>query len=190
MKTTSTSPTLEHTTKKENVIKSIVLDGTSALRIEVLTTFFDVLYQLNSQATRRIKVLSKVEVGSKTSNCTFPLTEVTPKMLSVYRSSEAAGFVLKVDGKFYYTKIPKNSNFSPFPFIGEHKCSTVGHECRRLSAKSDEQGGCAKVRDRYKCIENYPWITKGYETFNTFVESFVVIDCLHYENCHCTKSKK
>jgi len=67
--------------------------------------------------------------------------------------------------------------------LGAHKCNSVGNVCHKLSASKDEFGGCQKVRDTHKFLENYPWITKGYETFNTMHNSFVVADCLHYEKC-------
>ena len=56
--------------------------------------------------------------------------------------------------------------------------------CYRLSAASDEEGGCAKVRDSYpdRCIENYPWIREGYQISNTVPghNVFVVVRCEHF----------
>lgn len=110
----------------------------------------------------------------------FPLIEVTPEMLADYRKKGISSFVLKVEGKLFYSAIPNNISFVSSTILGSHKCAIAGHECHRLSTASDEEGGCEKVRNCSNYIERYPWITTGYETFNTKHDSFVVVNCLHY----------
>ena len=117
------------------------------------------------------------------------LVETTPQKLAIIRHSEVPSFVLKKDGKLYYSKVPSNFNFIS-EIGGLHLCSLSRYECSRLSAASDEDGGCQKVRDygKAKRIENYPWIIEGYEVFNaSHDDCFVVIKCLHYE--HTFKKK-
>ena len=46
---------------------------------------------------------------------------------------------------------------------------------------SYEAGGCEKVRESSKGIEDFPWIKRGYETLNTDRKFFVVCKCNHYE---------
>lgn len=89
----------------------------------------------------------------------------------------------KAEKKFYYTRIPKDISFLSSNILGTHQCTIAGSDCRHLYAASDEHGGCAKVRNHSKCIERYPWFTMGYESFNTNYDSFVVVNCLHYEQC-------
>ena len=60
-------------------------------------------------------------------------------------------------------------------------CNTGRIVCSRLSAESDEYGGCEKVRDFSSAgIEKYPWIRQGYETFATKYDCFVVTQCDHF----------
>ena len=179
----STTATPKFIIAKEviSVVKNIVLDGVSALKAEKFTTTFEIkreLYQKDNQ--QQSKLIYRHKLGEIVEPMSFNLVEVTSKELSVYRKSGISSFVLKVDGKLYYTSIPDNISFVSSPILGAHRCAVVGHECKRLSAASDEHGGCEKVRNRSTHIENYPWITTGYETFNTNHDSFVVVNCLHY----------
>ena len=161
-----------------NVVKNIVLEGVKTLRVEKITTTFKVEYELHPKTNQPFKVVSKDQVDKVVEPMfSFELVEVTPEKLAVYRRSNISSFVLKVDGKLYYTRIPDNISFVSSNILGAHQCGV----CNRLSAASDKKGGCAKVRARSQGIERYPWITTGYETFNTKHDSFVVATCLHYE---------
>ena len=81
---------------------------------------------------------------------------------------------------YYHIKIPKMFNLMSNTFLGKHLCGEI---CRRLSAASDELGGCDKVRHHARHIELFSHIESGYETFNTNHDAFVVLKCTHYECC-------
>lgn len=137
----------------------------------------------NFQADRSpFTVIAKNALNEIIEDMSFDLSEVSVEELAAYRKTEIPSFVLKVEGKLYYSLIP-DINFYSYDLLGNHQCAVVGHECNRLSAATDENGGCEKVRNFSKEIEKYPWITIGYETFNTAHNSFVVVKCLHYEQC-------
>ncbi len=165
------------------VTKNIVLEGVETLRAERVLTTFEVVRELNPKTNQPFRLVSKEQIDEKVEPLNFPLTEVTPEALADYRRKGVSSFVLKVSGKFYYATIPDDISFVSSTILGTHKCAVAGHECHQLSAASDEEGGCEKVRNRSNNIERYPWITKGYETFNTKHDSFVVVNCLHYEEC-------
>lgn len=178
-----TTPTPKFKVFKESstIVKNIVLEGVEILKAEKITTTFDVKYELHPKTNHPFKIVSKNQVDQIIEHISLPLVEVTPEELVEYRKNGIASFVLKVDDKLYYTKIPDYMSFFSSNIFGTHRCSMVGHECNRLSAASDQHGGCAKVRHRSQHIERYPWITMGYETFNTKYESFIVVKCLHYQ---------
>lgn len=175
--TNATTPNYQVTKETASVVKNIVLEGVKTLKAEKITTTFEVKRELHPKTNQPFKVVAKNQVDEVVEPMSFDLVEVTPEELAVYRRSGISSFVLKVDGKLYYASIPDNISFVFSDILGAHRCSA----CNRLSAASDEQGGCAKVRDRSQCIERYPWITTSYETFNTKHDSFVVGNCLHYE---------
>ena len=180
---TETEKKFKTTKERSTVTKNIVLEGVKTLRAEKVTTVFEVVKELHPKTNHPYNLVSKKKIDEKVEPLVFPLTEVTPKSLAAYRKKGIPSFVLKVDGKLYYTEIPDNISFVSSTILGAHQCAVAGHECHRLSAATDENGGCQKVRDRSKIIERYPWITSGYETFNTKHDSFVVANCLHYKKC-------
>jgi|GEM_PF-5667497 hypothetical protein len=184
MNTNATTPKTEkkfETTKEvSEVTKNIVLEGVKTLRAEKFTTTFEVVRELHPKTDPPFKVVSKKQIDKKVEPLCFPLIEVTPEMLADYRKKGISSFVLKVEGKLFYSAIPNNISFVSSTILGSHKCAVAGHECHRLSTASDEEGGCEKVRNCSNYIERYPWITTGYETFNTKHDSFVVVNCLHY----------
>ena len=112
----------------------------------------------------------------------FNLVEVTPEELAVFRKSGIQSFVLKSNGNLYWTEIP-NISFLSAKILGNHMCAVPSKECNRLSPAKDEDGGCAKVRNFSRNIENYDFITDGFETFNVSPEVFHVARCLYYEKC-------
>ena len=111
----------------------------------------------------------------------FPLAEVTIDQIKELRKSEIPSFLLKENESYYFAKIPKGLNLLSSHLLGRHCCSNASHTCGRLSSATDEEGGCAKVRNFSKGIERYPWITAGYETFNCRHPAFVVAKCDHFE---------
>lgn len=156
--------------------KNAELHGTELLRINRSITIFEAIRdEFNN------KLISRKIIGEKIEPLEFELTEVTEKELEYYRLNEIPSFVLKIDGKLLYTSIPDDINFLMSDMLGNHKCAHKNKTCKRLSAASDENGGCQKVRNTSRCIEKYPWITVGYESFNTKVDAFVVIECQKYQ---------
>ena len=111
------------------------------------------------------------------------LVEISRSQLAIYRRGDVPGVVVKVGNNLYYAELDDTVEYH-LPFeplrVQLHKCY---RSCSRLSAASDEKGGCAKVRALAQGIENYPWITYGYETINTFHIEFFVLECEHYEKC-------
>ena len=111
----------------------------------------------------------------------YPLAEITLEQIKELRKTDIPSFLLKEDGKYYFAKIPKQLNFTSSNLMGMHCCANSLNTCHHLSAASDEDGGCAKVRGFSRGIERYPWITMGYETFNVCHGCFVVLKCNHFE---------
>lgn len=181
--TTTTTPIYRITQETTSVVKNMVLEGVKVLKAEKFTRTYKVKRKLDPKTGKPIFLISKDLVNTVVKPMTFDLGEVTPKELAVYRRNGISSFVLKIEGKLYHATIPDCISFVSSAILGTHQCAAVGNECNRLSAASDEQGGCAKVRERSQGIERYPWITCGYETFNTKQDSFIVINCLHYEKC-------
>ena len=172
------TPKLTKTTVEKNtVVQNIRLEGLKYLRMERVTTTFKVTRELNPKTKNPIKILAKDEVTREVKKLSFELKKVSKEELASYRVEGVSSFVVKVDEEFYHTAIPKTISFMSAKIMGTHQCGF----CNRLSAASDKDGGCAKVRNRSKCIERYPWIKKGYETFNTRQDSFVVVECQRYQ---------
>ncbi len=171
------------TQKTVTVLKNVVLDGVKTLKAEKVTTTFEIKREIHPRTKQPFRVVSKNQLSESVETLTFDLVEVTPKELAIYRKKGIPSFVLKVDANLYYGIIPAGLSFVGCDILGPHRCAAIGQECNRLSPASDEEGGCAKVRNHAKYIERYPWITSGYETFNTKHDFFVVAKCLHYEKC-------
>lgn len=110
----------------------------------------------------------------------FKLREIPVSKLDVLRAQKIPCFILKDNGKYFYTVVPND-----LKLIGtlkvEHRCAPRTAICKRMSTLPDCDGGCRKVRASSKHIEDYPWITAGYETVNTQIECFVVINCGHQD---------
>ena len=116
----------------------------------------------------------------------FPLMEVRKEEIPALRENHIPGIIIKENDKYYYAKIRRKMRFiSDGYFVGKHMCASSASDscCARLSAASDEEGGCRKVRDIHKRIEKYPWISRGYQTFNTVQDAFAVLECSHYKKC-------
>lgn len=91
-------------------------------------------------------------------------------------------FVLKKDSVLYYTKVSKKFSLGKSLILNtEHACSCGERKtaCKRLLSVPDEEGGCSKVRDFSTNIQNYDYITDGYETHNVIYPIFFVSNCEH-----------
>ena len=168
--------------ENETVYTNIRLED-SKLKTSVVTYCYEITKSYNPKKATKYEISSKKEISKKVEDLIFNLVPISANKLADYRRDKIPSFVLSKSGKFFWTKIPKDISLYSSKLLGAHKCSEAKHECRRLSAASDELGGCAKVRNHATGIENYPWIVLGYETFATANDSFVVVDCKHYELC-------
>ena len=129
----------------------------------------------NSKTNGRTKTLSKDLLFSSPKELVFQLTEVNIKRIVLYRKKNIPSFVLKKDGKYYHTQIPKDLVFNNAN-IFTHLC---GESCSNISPLL-----CEKVRFFSTGIELYPFISEGYETFGTLHTAFVVSKCSN----HCCSS--
>lgn len=129
----------------------------------------------------------------------FPLKEISEDEIIEHRLSDVPGFILKKGDKLYYSEIPNNSRLSNNEITEIHLCSSLSKTCKHLSAALECDGGCQKVRDisidsypkerldyfskliSAKRIEKYPFVTYGYETFNTVHNCLVVMECKNNE---------
>lgn len=137
------------------------------------------VYELTKTEGRRR--VEKELLSSDIKDINFELREVSKEQLYEIRSKKIPSFIFKDGDKLFWTEIPKTMNFMTKEFLGKFKCAPSGGVCDRLSAASDEQGGCAKVRDIKKCIESYDFIILGYEIFGTNFDVFHVAKCTHFK---------
>lgn len=157
------------------------LDGFKALRISKMVTKYQVFKHRHPVSEKVLKIEKHILSEKTFLEESIPLKEIPEEMIDYYRKTGIPSFLLKADGKFFYATIRNDIDFLFSNILGLHKCGLAGKECSRLSAASDENGGCAKVRNYSRRIELYPWITKGFETFNTTHDSFSVVECDHYK---------
>lgn len=129
------------------------------------------------------RITNKSLKSQEVKDVSWPLRETDIKELAEYRRLGTPSFVLKVDGRLYHTIVPKDISLLSTDLIWVHKCARPNHECSRLSAASDEDGGCAKVRNYAWGIEYYSFIQSGYELFGINGYGFVVGKCTHYKKC-------
>ena len=167
----------------DTVYKNIRFEGLTLL-VSKFSYLYEVKEKLNLKKAKKYEIISKKEISKKVETLSFTLKPVTVTELAVYRNDDIPSFVLVTNGDFYWTKIPEDISFYNSALLGgTHLCSESKKECSRLSAASDDLGGCAKVRNKATGIEKFPWITSGYETFGTSNDTFFVACCEHYEKC-------
>ena len=175
-----TKEKFEVSMKKEIKYNPVYLVETEMLRVEKVETVYRIKRRINPTTNYPVGIVAKDVVEEKKELLEFKLIKATPKELAELRKKCVPAFILKYNGEMYYTEILKDLSFINANILGYHQCASFGLQCRRLSAASDEKGGCQKVRDRIARLEAYPWIKSGYETINTDDDLFVVADCLHY----------
>ncbi len=153
---------------------------------QVQKTFKEVKFK-NKTTGFFTQVLSRTLEKEETKQIgSYHFRKVSIEELTSLRAGKKPGFVLKEYRDYYYTEIPENLRFFSENIIGKHMC---GEECVHLSALPDSAGGCAKVRNHSRFIEKFDFITKGYESFNTEADCFVVIACSNYEHCKRRKQR-
>ena len=189
MKKNVSKKEIETSIEVSTVTKNIYLDGYDFLRAKKIITTYEVVKTL-SPSSGRYKLLSKNLVSERYEDLIYPLAKCTSDDLLFMRKNEIPYFVLKINGDLYFSEIPEDLCLTNSKIIGPHLCGLYNHECKRLSASSDEEGGCAKVRNSSRFIEKYPWITDGFETFGTTCDCFKVAKCLHYKASPSSKKRK
>lgn len=125
----------------------------------------------------QVTVLETAESGVvvRIRNCNYLLARKTKKQINALRQEGRPLLIVKENGILYAGTIYGmyfNSNSG-------HLCSRGGETCDRLSAKTDEEGGCRKVRQRSRGIEVCDFITRGFEAVHTEQKC----DCLVVEEC-------
>lgn len=184
----------------DTIYKNARIEGNELIADKHVTDFV-VVNEFNPVKKKIGNLFKKTKISEHISTESFPLREVSFTELQSLRRSNTPSFVLKRDGKLFYTKVPNTLKLLNCRLLGTHKCSHENKTCGRLSAAPDELGGCAKVRGTITSsdvkdfskpilgIELFPWITYGYETFNmgrytenptSTLDVFVVLSCEHY----------
>lgn len=103
------------------------------------------------------------------------LHEICESDISVLRKGKKPGIIVKMDSIYYYAELCDRCVIIECDAI--HKCAT----CEHITAASDENGGCPKVRALRKHIEEYDRILWGYQVFNVYSPDVAVYVCLNYE---------
>ena len=176
---------VETTTKKVKAVSyrhvSMSIGDVISLLMDKVSSIYQLVY---TGSGKKRKLLSKKQISSETETLVFQLNEVNESEISKFREMGIPSIVLKLNGTLYHSEIPENVPLLSVDLFGTpHMCALPDHVCSRLSAASDENGGCEKVRNKSRWIEKYPWIISGYETFNTKNDVFFVVKCSHYEKC-------
>lgn len=165
------------TTQKSKKIRRIALEGTRLLKEYEITAIVEIVKEIDSLTNLPCKIVSKKIIHQDVELVDyFPLSEVTPEQIAKYRRKFIPSFVLKLDGKFFHTQIPEILNFRYSSILGSNQCA----KCKSYFSIRDKNISCERAKNEYNYIEKYPWITTGYETFYTYHDTFVVINC---SNC-------
>lgn len=109
------------------------------------------------------------------------LQAVSKEQLLRIRKEGVPIFILKVGEQLFFSQV--NSYFNTSGILGNvHQCCVNSITCARVSAASDADGGCQKVRDigKAKRIEKYGFILLGYEFANVKNDCLVVGVCKHF----------
>ena len=166
-------PIISQTQHTETSIKNFSLDGVHTLYAEKISTTY--IVEKRKYPSEDEPIFSRKALTVNSTPMSFDLEEVTVDELLEFRK-ETPCFVLKKGQRYFLAIIPKDISFVSCDSLGKHMCGI----CQRLSAASDEKGGCAKVRARSYFIERYPWIKYGIETFNTHHDAFIVFECENF----------
>lgn len=161
-------------------VENIQLEGHERLIANKVIRTFE--FYLNEDGY----MVEKRQVGESTEVISFYLTEITMEEAKNIRQKRIPAFLLKEAGRYYFAKIPteykKCVHFIEAYIICDHQCASKGPECcKHLLAAPDELGGCQKVRDKKKRIEEYQFIDSCYQVVGTNSNVFCVCKCSYYE---------
>ncbi len=131
--------------------------------------------------------VSKSKLSTTATPIQIPLEEISVEKLKrlrrLHRSKRLKKpmFLFKEYGRYYLAQIPEKMSFMATGIFDDvHLCKNCSH----LSARPVEKGGCEKVFDTYKAIENYIFIDIGYQTFTPCsrnMEVCCICKCDRYE---------
>ena len=122
-----------------------------------------------------VQYLDDIEIDRTTE--IINLVEIPVEKISAIRASDLPALIMKHENRYWFCKVPWDFDIFSSNIGGRHVCA----DCDRVSAASDEDGGCAKVRDRIrKEIECYEFITDGIQTLNVKHPTFRVLCCSNW----------
>lgn len=177
--------------KEKRVYQQYQLEGFSSIILCEITEISLVVRRKyrHKQKEKQI-IMSKKEVSSESRILErYKLNKISVDELEVLRESKEPTLIIKNDGKYYYAKVKADTRLGTSNFMGNHQCSYMNHQCEYLLASLGEEG-CRKVYDADNKLENYDFITSGYELLNTEIEEFVVTGCSNCKIGDAQKSRK
>lgn len=176
MRKKATTPMEQETNEivTKSIIAEISIDGIEKISVTTLKRKEKVTKRNGKQGFR---VLNRETLEVKTEKNDYLLKEVSKEELKEYRKNGTPSFVLKTLAGSFYTEVPEDFSLVSVRTNFNHKCAT----CQRLSAASDENGGCSKVRAKSRGIEKFGQIISGIETFNVCETNFLVNECWYYK---------
>lgn len=127
--------------------------------------------------------MKQVEITEATVNyaivrlcgCNYRLERKLKKQIRTLRKEGLPLLIVKKDGITYAGTIYGMRFYSN----AGHLCCKGGVTCERLCSKTDEEGGCKKVRQNSRGIETCDFITDGFEAVHTEKRC----DCLVVKKC-------
>lgn len=149
---------------------------------EDVVRVYDSIYQVNPETGEKGSFLRRQNERLKKYKIYYPLKKVDKSFIKTIRNldeEDESGipyFILKDNENYYYCEVPLHSSFSDLEkTFQQHKCAN----CDRLRGLPYDKGGCDKVYDKDAKIEDYPFITFGFETINfgCFGSKFFVSKC-------------
>ena len=108
----------------------------------------------------------------------FQVREVTAEEIKYFRKHHISSIIIKMESKLYIGNINKNK---PITSTRSHMCCDKDHDCLHMYAVASSDKGCAKVISFSTGIENFDFITSGYETFGTIKDALIVWSCSLYK---------
>ena len=118
---------------------------------------------------------SKEFFNSSSKDFSIPLKIVDKSKLEEIRNSKIPYLIYKNFENYYIAKIPKDMRITSSVLPKKHLCANHSKVCKKLD--SLKEFGCDKVLDYNSKIENYPWITNGFESINVEHPAFIVCNC-------------
>ncbi len=161
-------------------MKKLYLLGTQSLVYKKLTATQKVTFFRDKNGKRKIISREFLDKHYEILDA-YPLSEVPKESIKSLRNSGVPGFILKSAGKYYYASVSRNINFIAQKLIESgHKCAM---SCKHLSPIPVAMGGCPKISQDDKHIEDFDFIRFGYEAFNCRKEfnALFVAKCDTYE---------